>query len=362
MSVVTGQSFRTRRAVAAVEAGSLAHAGRPFSSKTQRLSEAGVTLIELMISLVIASIAISATFSLGMSIMNGYREHRDMVKLERTARSSMAFLSKAIRSASPAVPNGDIDDLIGCSDAGGLRVLNRSDGPDEIEVVYPIGGIISSLRQTYDVKTRSLIVVDGSEFQAGDYAVVSNLKRGHLIPILDVKERRDGWYLISKKPSRLCRGVEFPDGGYPPGSVVVRAQISRFFIDDSDQVGGVPTLMMDPDSEGDEPAEPLARGLEDLQVAIGVDLDRDGVVDDQGNRDDEWFYNATGDSDLPQMSEQPPRAYRVTVVARSVEPANKAATGIRPAVEDRAIAEAPDGYRRRVLSATIELRNLTGSP
>jgi hypothetical protein len=35
---------------------------------------------------------------------------------------------------------------------------------------------------------------------------------------------------------------------------------------------------------------------------------------------------------------------------------------LRPRVEDHPIATTPDVFRRRVLSATIEVRNLDGSP
>ena len=58
------------------------------------------------------------------------------------------------------------------------------------------------------------------------------------------------------------------------------------------------------------------------------------------------------------------RALRITVVARSVGEVTttETASSLRPAAEDREASTTPDVYKRRALSTTVEIRNLTGSP
>ena len=107
--------------------------------------QSGFTLIELMISLVIASIAIAATFALGFSLNNTHREHRTMAVVERSARGSLEVISTALRSASPGVTTGVIDDLVACNGSDAIQVINSSVGPDELRVIYAAGGVVGTL-------------------------------------------------------------------------------------------------------------------------------------------------------------------------------------------------------------------------
>jgi len=124
---------------------------------------------------------------------------------------------------------------------------------------------------------------------------------------------------------------------------------------------GVPTMMMDPDAGGAAAVEPFAEGIEDLQVAIGVDVNGDGAITEVGAAagDDEWQGNMAGDAALSG----PIRAVRITVIARSTKPLAGPVAGFnRPAAEDRPADTALDKFRRRVLRQVVETRNLSGSP
>src|SRR5205807_7295177 len=155
-----------------------------------------------------------------------------------------------------------------------------------------------------------------------------------------------------------CGSINLPSGGYPVGSLVIRAQHATFSIG---SVNSVPTMMMDPDAGGSAVAEPFAEGIEDLQIAIGVDVNGDGVISEVGSsaNDDEWQGNVAGDSVLSGSI----RAVRVTIVARSTQAlAGPISSFNLPAVEDRPAGATFDKYRRRVLRSVVETRNLSGSP
>ncbi len=325
--------------------------------------QSGLTLIELMIAMVIVSIAVAATFALGYSLMNGYRDHRRMMEVERSARVSMEIVADAIRLASAGVPKGEVYDQVGCTTSA-IQITNHTDAPDEIEVIHASGGVLTALTSTYSSGATELTVFDGSELSEGDYVLVTNGDIGHFLEIGAVTDGGGGEWTL-ELPTSTCSAPTFPTGDFPLGTLVIRAAATQFYIEDDAGTGNIPTLMMDPDGNGPDEPEPIAQGIEDMQIAVGVDDNpADGTVVEAagGSTTDEWHYNAVGDADPPAITTTPWRAIRLTLVGRSVNEVSTQALSIRPAAEDRAAASAADEYRRRILSSTIEIRNLEGSP
>jgi prepilin-type N-terminal cleavage/methylation domain-containing protein len=314
-------------------------------------SQRGFTLIELMISLVLFSFAIAGLLSVAVSITQAYREQRNTITAEGSVRVPLDFLADAVRQASPgsSIPT-DVQDAGTCA-IGALTVTNNSSSPDELDIIYASGAVVTSTREVYDVGTTTLDVNDASQLSIGDRIIITNFQNSHLVEITN--KSGDTLTLAGQ-----CTGANIPSGGYPVNSSVIRAQHARFYIADLD---GIPTLWMDPDSTGPAAGEPLAEGIEDFQVAVGADADGDGNVAEAGTgaNDDEWAYNFIGDS-APTGTI---RAVRITLVARTVKPLFGNVALFYPlAAEDRAAGGTPDAYRRRVLRTLVDMRNTGGSP
>jgi len=324
--------------------------------------QAGMTLIELMIAMVILGIVVAAAFNVAYTIMNGYRDHRRAMAVERSARGAMTVLADAIRNASPGVENAQITDLVGCSTLTGINVVNQTAEPDSLQIVYGSGAVITSIREVFDQDSTEMTVLDGSGLKAGDQVLITDFdNRGHIMAVTDVTDNGGDFTLaLASSPGSMCSPSP-PDFSYPVLSTVIKAQVAEFSIDDS---GDVPVLMMDRDGAGAEDPEPVAEGIEDLQIAIGVDENGDGEVsEDAPDGVDEWFYNHVDDIDPAlAITARPYRALRITVVARSTDETTAKPTSIRPKAEDHDAASQPDVYRRRSLSTRIEIRNLLGSP
>jgi len=148
------------------------------------------------------------------------------------------------------------------------------------------------------------------------------------------------------------------------GNRAIHARHATFSVDSTSYP--VPTLVMDPDGAtagagGALPAEPLAEGIEDMQIAVGIDSDGTTGLSEGPSTTDEWFYNTSGDATVATTATV--RAIRITLVARTTSALFGNATTFfnRPAAEDRA-AGVTDNFRRRLLTTTIELRNVSGSP
>ncbi len=329
-----------------------------------RTRQRGFTLIEMMISLVIMTIVIGGVLRMAGTLTSAYQESRRTAVAERNARTVLDIITDTVRNASPGVPRSDLQDLVGCSGTGGLTVTNSTTAPDQLDVIHAVGGVVTSLRAPFTPSDTSITVLDGADLRAGDYIIVTNLDKGHILEIADVQPSGSDYTVtLTASPGSLCSGVVFPTSGqYDSGDLVIRAQVSRFYIDSSAAVDNLPTMMLDPDGSGPAAAEPLASGIEDFQVAIGVDTDGDGSLTDTNSTSDEWFYNAAGDAAPPVITTTPPRALRITVVGRTLTEQSTQPIARRPAAEDRAAASTLDPYRRRVLSSTVEIRNLEGSP
>ncbi len=326
----------------------------------RRSSQRGFTLVELMVSLVVFSFAMVGILAVGVSMTNGFREQRDAVTAESLVRLPLDYLTDAIRQASPAVPGFNISDANTCS-LSALTVTDSSTGPDTLDVIYAVGGIVT---ETKTALTGSTVdIVDPTGLAANDFVVISNITQGHFFKIQSIA----GNTLTLQEN---CAGFALPTGGYPAGSIVVRSVHATFSIGAIDAFAN--GLLMDPDSASasNAPAlaEPLAENIEDMQIAVGIDQDglglnspvESGVL---GN-DDDWVFNNSADT-VPAWPPVAPgiiRAVRITLVAKSAsKDVGNSGSYTRPAAEDRA-AGALDNYRRRVLKSTVEFRNVGASP
>lgn len=322
-------------------------------ARDRRRGERGLTLVELVVAMALVSVLVGIAMQIAVVVLSGYKTHRDGIGAQRAARGSLDLIADAVRNASAGVPSGNVTDAAGCSDFTGIEVVNDTDGPDELRVTTAAGGVLTSVREIFEESSTELVVLDGSNFAVGDLVLLTDFDKGHVVKLTSVTDGGDTWSL-GVDPAG-CTGVDFQ---YDPGALVIRARVSRFYVEDID---GTPTLMMDGDGDGPDAAEPLAEGIEDFQIAVGVDADGDGEVVDASGAGDEWHYNAAGDGDPADITTTPWRALRLTVVARSLreelgEPISSALT-----VEDHA-GGSPDGFRRRPISTIVEIRNLDGSP
>ncbi|HKE16895.1 MAG TPA: PilW family protein, partial [Kofleriaceae bacterium] len=290
----------------------------------------------------------------------------------RSARGAMAVLAEAVRNASPGVPDGKIYDLVGCDLVDhAIRVTNASDAPDSIDLIYARGipidddatqmrSVVTTLRAAYTDSSPSMVLEDGSLLAPGDQILVTDFATGALVTIQTITHAAPDWNVTLRggTPQAMC-ATPPAAFNYAARSSVIRAQRARFFVNPA-----APILMMDPDGGGALEAEPVAEGVEDLQIAVGVNRTGGTALDEVGGAgdNDDWVFNHPDDTLLPDLNTTPWRAIRLTVIARSTEDTSLTAVFKRPAAEDRAEATTSDIFRRRTLSTIVELRNLKGSP
>ena len=291
--------------------------------------ERGFTIVELMISLVLFSLVIAGIMKVAVTMTSSFREQRSTVSGESAARNSLDFIADAIRNGSPAVTSGNIQGTsANCPNvAEPVEMTDGGTGPDELTFTFASGSVVTSTRSIYGPGSTSVVVEEFDQFREGDTILITDLNRGVLTTIDDTVTSAT----LSLVPQG-CATLSFPGTGYPVRSLVLRASRARFYLEPLD---GVSALWMDPDAEGPRDPEPLAEGIEDMQIALARDVNDDGVITEIGAapNDDEWQFNVTGESEVTGAI----RAVRITLVARA-----------SPTL-------------RRTLATTVEVRNLKGS-
>lgn len=323
-------------------------------NRCMKRDQAGFTLVELMIALLLFSVAIAGILSVAVTMTRSFREQSRIVNAERAVRAPLDLIVDALRQASPAVPTVSLikDGNTPCS-TGALNIVDNTGAPDELEIVYASGGVATTTHSAVTASSTFVTVPSAhvGQFALDDYILISDTAQGTLLKVAGIAGNN-----LTIAPATAC-SASFPTS-YPAKSVLVRAQRARFTIANLD---GIPTLWMDPDGAGATPAEPVAEGVEDLQVAIGIDTNADGAISEVGAAagDDEWYGNV-GVEGLPAGT-LTIRAIRVVLVAREAAPMMRAMY-YAPAALNHPGTSVADKFRRRVLTSTVEIRNLTGSP
>ncbi|HEX2659847.1 MAG TPA: PilW family protein [Polyangia bacterium] len=374
---------------------------------------AGLTLVELMVTLVIAGMVTSSAFVFFAGQRRVYDQQMKVLGVQQNLWASMDTLARFVRAAGTG--------MIGCvnttdpppggatAPATGLRaytagppaalirlapiwIQNGANGaPDRITVVFGTGtfGNFSDVALGASVQKASdpVITPNGltTAFRAGEFAMLldtSGLPAGPPLAdrgctLFQVTGTNAGTNTLLRAttsswnpPGDFAGLIPFDYvGGASPKAGVRNFGALNWVQFSIDTTGTSPRLMMArlDGTAGPTTPQVLAEGIEDLQIAYACDLDPaapagpDGVLsegtDGPSRLADEWTYNVAGDA--PQVGCVRPQAVRLSIVARTTaadDNLNAVALNAKPAAED-GVAGAKDNFRHRVLTTTVSLRN-----
>ncbi len=312
----------------------------------------GLTLVEMMIAMALALIAIAGALALVARGRAMHRSSEAVARLEETTDAAFAILAEELQLAGYlglAKPGSPVDgsSAAGVAEAPGLAVgggcgdslaldlnsvITAADGAYRIDATAPLRCAAGpNARVVAGSDTLALRHVSSSAAlpEAGRLQVESNIRAARLMA--------DG-------NMRLGGAARVHD-----------LEVSVFYVSaDSSAQRGWPSLRRKRLVGGGRPAfqdEELVTGVEDMQVEFGLD-----DPEDQDDAIDRWVTPA----EIP--TPETPRAVRIWIRVRSDIAESPAIKRPALAYSNRTEPSVSSRHRQKLSSRAFELRNLRGWP
>jgi hypothetical protein len=386
------------------------------TAMARRNNEAGVTLVELVISTALAAMLSAGLFYMMAGQSNNYSRQLNNVTSTQALWGAMEFIQRQIRHAGAGFagcPSGEVrvyDAADGTARSlfSGLTIYNNcnllkrkpadcdspadaaDDGVDSFVVTYANGFDASpnglSMHSHNTPPTAANNFIESPAGLKADDFILFTLPGTDAQCVLmqltsDEMLSGDKWKLIHNSgisdfnpPGGFNMFDSYPDDRWGEVQIIpLIAQynsIPRFFAIDSDS--NPPKLVTWSTSSMDDPKsdmgnlEVVAEGIEDLQLAAACDDNGNGTLETTTKEtEDEWAYNALGDvvPDCIALGRNPGGAQnilavRVSLTMRSGTEKSSGPKGKRAAAEDHPEALGSDRYQRNYLTASVRPRNL----
>jgi prepilin-type N-terminal cleavage/methylation domain-containing protein len=325
--------------------------------------DAGFTLIELMVVMVIAGFLLVGVYSMMIRQQRSYQTQDQVVEAQQNLRSTFILLRYDLRMIGHGLAEGTVPVTAHPNNQG---TANGTDGFTVLanvgaaSVTVPNGGISSYSLTTGVPVTIPVASVEGFSLTTPYLVNLLDLSTGFLIANANVTAVTDGaapTITLVPCPVVACPPTMVEAGSYVgevPQTIAYQVNINTTADCQHPpclerNAGGVVSV--------------LAEAVEDFQVAYGFDgingfpvdgnLSENGVAGD----DDEWVFNAPGDTWPVDLSGL--RTIRISLLLRTtVEDPNYQGdtTGI---LEDHTWSDVANGYRRRIVQFSENVRNLS---
>jgi prepilin-type N-terminal cleavage/methylation domain-containing protein len=378
-----------------------------------RRPDRGLTLVEVLVTITIASFITAATFAFFAGQQRIYDTQSKVLNVQQNLWSSMDTVTRYLRLAGKGMlgcvrPDSDAagpdtgDPPCGGATAPqtGLRAYRAGTGflriaplwikngaagaPDTLTVAYGLNASgnftdatlandIPAGRNTLPV---NVLVNETLGFRAGEFMMLiersqANGDRGCTLfqvtgtTVATNTILKDSTGSSWNPTADVANMVPFSyiGGASPTGGVRNFGELTwvQFAIDST---GSAPPRLTMNRLDGTRGPEVLAEGIEDMQIAYACDVaggapdgNLDEGTDPATRRTDEWTYNESGDVEPVGCTR--PDAIRITLIARSLSPdttLSMALGNAKPAAED-GVAGAVDQFRHRLATMAIYPRN-----
>jgi prepilin-type N-terminal cleavage/methylation domain-containing protein len=311
----------------------------------------GFTLIELMISCALFGLIAAGAMSLVMSSARQQSRSSRVDVAQASARAGLDFITRDVLSASAGASSGAL--VIGSTGATQLPVVNASvnnvgtNGEDKLELWLADPSTQAVVLSAVQPATTSFTIDQNPGFTNGAWAMISDLSTGLL-----VKPSFSGTTVTLPSSNSFTTPTQYAAGSYLFKVRHVTYAVAAQYGLGTSAVGNGNVLTFD-DGSG---AQPLADGVEDMQIAYGFDNNADGLVTETGSTagDDEWVYNVAGETMPATLANL--RSIRITLIVKGTQP-EQGVNNNRPKAEDHAAGSTFDAFIRRTVRTEISVRN-----
>jgi prepilin-type N-terminal cleavage/methylation domain-containing protein len=336
----------------------------------------GMTLVEIMIAMFLASLVSAAVLMITRTQLIAYEQNDQVIRMQQNERAGVGFLENLLRRACGGIQYGQVGVNVGTvqlntsclnvydgatTSSGSFTNSAPTTGMDAVEVIYGTSPFTATTAMSMNSATPTVTVVSTAGFSVNDYVlVVQDFQYAGLFQISAIDQAGKVLSLGSLSAA-LAPGTGA--GKNMPANFVVsswtydrywvmKAVTESLYVDTTSGGNYTNMLMLDPDGvagTSHSDADPLVENVVDFQVAMGCDDNADGVItENTGSKStDEWYGNASGELPLAFTSpwdgigiDKKPMWLRLSFIFQTGNKYSGGATPL-PAFEDRTAASYP---------------------
>ncbi len=316
--------------------------------------QSGLTLVELLVTMLLGVILSGAAAGAYLAAKRHYLYDEQLSRLQENGRYASRLLARELAMA------GFFGGLASTADLAAAAVVRdcaaadwalEPGGPLDMVDGHVPGSAPRSLTGREYTCIDPAVVAGGTDLLAVKRtAATAAVRRGVAAPTLTASDV-ESWFLrTTDGTAPLWEQWRPADFTTPmnPSLDFWKASARVFFVRSYSQEAGdgVPALCMAVLAGDAMTTRCLVEGVEDLQVEIGIDTDGDGIAD-------RYRARPTGPELATAVSA------RVYLLLRSLTPLPGHSDDGAYALGTRSSGPALDAYLRRVVFATVVLRNLT---
>lgn len=336
-------------------------------SQGRRVSRAGFTLIELMLAVTMLSIVIYMTLDSLTRQQKTSITTEQIVEVQQNVRALASLLEREVRMAGFMVPN-----------AVGLCGVDSTTGPDQLfvsetEMIVPdderagtLGARVSNWDRTWTPSaTNHSLTVDTTDLDGdgaffydndGNGTAESDFRVGAGFILADMNNPQRG---------TVC-GTVRAAGGAGVTVQILAGQLDPLVTSDAqEEIVIVPAAHYALDTAAttgrlERNGDLLAHGIDDFQISYFYDMDDDGVIDSAAAENPGVDTTTFDPSDWPNDLLKEVR-FSVVVRTRANDPGYDDGSFIRLGNRVAPTPAVNDGFRRRVIVASVRPRNIGNS-
>lgn len=332
---------------------------------TNNRRQKGMTLIEILISLVIGIFLIGGLLQIFVNVQQTNKVQENLSRMQENGRFAMEFLARDLRMAgfwwcvtpvnieNKLNANATFDSFINAiggqdnnNDGDALTVSDTNaddivDGTDSIVLKGTVGRGVSLLLQTALNVDNFTIGNNSGLLKNNDVAIISNCTSGDIFQITGITSNTIT-HNAGSGPGNSSALVEIgpeasPVAVYDSNSKIFKLNFVTYRIEQG--AGGRPGLFK---SINDGSFEEVVEGVEDMQIIYGEDIDADNTPD--------YYVPANQVSDMLQVV-----SVRISLLMSSID--DNLSSVSHSLFYNGSTITPTDKRLRRVFTSTIAVRN-----
>ena len=289
----------------------------------------GFTLVELMFSMALFSMAVVFLYSTFVVNTRMYSTENEVLEMQQSTRTAVDDLSRSVFMAGSVMPKGAIP-----SDLGYLYAImtgfGGTDSPDTLTFMKGVTQVQTYLTESMPEQSAILNVDDASMFSPGDVVIIqgNTLECGESLEFFEVTQiSTNGQNTLQHAQSLPWNTDQLLNCSYMTPATMTKVEFIKYYIDNSDPLH--PTLMKVID---EHTPEAIAADMENLKVTYDL------VSGDRG----------VSVPPNPNLI----RKLNFFIVGRTGDEDNRWTGGVH------SLTGQTDGYRRYCVKTNVYVRNL----